>query len=849
MTRLIIRATVLIALCAAYAQAQHAPIYGVGAGTITADKIATDAVGSDELAANSVGTSEVNFNYVASAATTAPIAGGAGGSEGAALTFSLNANGVDASHLAGTLTFADADLLDLAAILGDDTALQGLRLPQAAGGPSANPVSGEGFLAYDTTGDKLRLYTGAAWADVGTTYSAGNDLDLTGTTFDLETVLDTPTTWNIPSGAAMTAGNYQIGRDADGTNQLHFNVPTGAGFELSVNDVAEATLSATSLNLQNNTLDNIGAAGTDFSATGGLTLADTLTISAGQTVGTALTHAPGVGVNGVLVNLGGTLTEAASGTHARMMGLSITAPTLSTAGGATTTDASSVYISGAPSGATRNYGLWIDSGWTRFDGPLDLGAGAAFDTTRVQMGRNASDNMQFNMLIGGLIDWSFSGTSEMNLTPVALTPGTNDGLALGNSSSPLGWSDLFLASGSVIDFAAGDVTITHATDRLTFGGSPVNLLVNATPDDLYGNVLSLFVSSNYVSQYTQSNSISSSFWTGFYSEPENTSTNPGASKNMVGFTAAPETSAASGTIGALRGFIARASVSNAGGTATDVIGYSMEDAISTGTITNQYGIKLPRLAGGDTLNRGYHQDLQTAGTMMQLSADSAAALTGTALTGINVDLNTSVTATTDVDVTNLNLLTPTLTQSAANTTNFRGLNLATAGALVQDTAAGTLDWRGANIQMPNITQTTGTVNSYGLYVNGGTVTSGTQYAAFVDSGITRLDGDVDIDSGTGLVRHNVTEGITASTTQTQGQGALTAEVNEVATVANTNDTVTLPSAVAGYRVVVINNGANTLQIFPASGDNLGVGVDTATTLAAGSNVVYQAYNATNWESI
>lgn len=92
-------------------------------------------------------------------------------------------------------------------------------------------------------------------------------------------------------------------------------------------------------------------------------------------------------------------------------------------------------------------------------------------------------------------------------------------------------------------------------------------------------------------------------------------------------------------------------------------------------------------------------------------------------------------------------------------------------------------------------------------------------------------------------------GITASTTQTQGQGALTADINEVSTVANANDTVTLPTAVAGKEVVIINNGANTLRIFPASGDDLGSGVDTATTLASGSSVRYTAYNATNWVNV
>ena len=99
------------------------------------------------------------------------------------------------------------------------------------------------------------------------------------------------------------------------------------------------------------------------------------------------------------------------------------------------------------------------------------------------------------------------------------------------------------------------------------------------------------------------------------------------------------------------------------------------------------------------------------------------------------------------------------------------------------------------------------------------------------------------------IPHTVTAGITASTTQTQGQQPLTAQLNEVSVVANTNDVVTLPAAVVGRVGTVINNGANTLQIFPASGDNLGAGVDTSTTLASGSNVTFAAYNATNWESI
>ena len=49
-------------------------------------------------------------------------------------------------------------------------------------------------------------------------------------------------------------------------------------------------------------------------------------------------------------------------------------------------------------------------------------------------------------------------------------------------------------------------------------------------------------------------------------------------------------------------------------------------------------------------------------------------------------------------------------------------------------------------------------------------------------------------------------GLTASTTQTQGNGTLTANINEVSTVANSNDTITLQTAKQGLEVSIINNG-------------------------------------------
>ena len=95
---------------------------------------------------------------------------------------------------------------------------------------------------------------------------------------------------------------------------------------------------------------------------------------------------------------------------------------------------------------------------------------------------------------------------------------------------------------------------------------------------------------------------------------------------------------------------------------------------------------------------------------------------------------------------------------------------------------------------------------------------------------------------------SVNAGITADTGSAQGGSPLGADINEISTCANAGDSVTLPSAVAGMEIFIVNNGANSCDVFPASGDNLGAGVDTASALANGSNVTYVSYDSTNWET-
>jgi hypothetical protein len=73
------------------------------------------------------------------------------------------------------------------------------------------------------------------------------------------------------------------------------------------------------------------------------------------------------------------------------------------------------------------------------------------------------------------VDKSGNATLAGAVTAVGLTssaavkPSANDSAALGISTTA--WSDLYLASGGIINWNAGDVTLTHSANTLTFGGA------------------------------------------------------------------------------------------------------------------------------------------------------------------------------------------------------------------------------------------------------------------------------------------------------------------------------------------------------------------------------------------
>ena len=129
------------------------------------------------------------------------------------------------------------------------------------------------------------------------------------------------------------------------------------------------------------------------------------------------------------------------------------------------------------SGVTTN---WTDTDNGTDGDPYDLtitvdaaqtGITSVYNTS-LKVGRDADNLVDFATTDNKII-LRVEGVDEVELVQNALSPVTSDGVALGTGS--LMWSDLFLASASVINFNNGDVTLTHASNTVTLAGGNLAL--------------------------------------------------------------------------------------------------------------------------------------------------------------------------------------------------------------------------------------------------------------------------------------------------------------------------------------------------------------------------------------
>jgi len=95
---------------------------------------------------------------------------------------------------------------------------------------------------------------------------------------------------------------------------------------------------------------------------------------------------------------------------------------------------------------------------------------------------------------------------------------------------------------------------------------------------------------------------------------------------------------------------------------------------------------------------------------------------------------------------------------------------------------------------------------------------------------------------------STTNNVTAGT-NAQGQGALTTDINVITTAAAAPSGVTLPTATTGRRMLIVNKGANAVNVFPATGATIdALAVNTAISIPVNGLLEFSASSTTQWYS-
>jgi hypothetical protein len=95
---------------------------------------------------------------------------------------------------------------------------------------------------------------------------------------------------------------------------------------------------------------------------------------------------------------------------------------------------------------------------------------------------------------------------------------------------------------------------------------------------------------------------------------------------------------------------------------------------------------------------------------------------------------------------------------------------------------------------------------------------------------------------------SVSAAVTAGT-NAQGQGALTADLNVITTASASPSGATLPTPLAGRILVVVNKGANAVNVYPASGGTIdAIAANSPISLPVGGWMEFNASSATQWYS-
>lgn len=256
------------------------------------------------------------------------------------------------------------------------------------------------------------------------------------------------------------------------------------------------------------------------------------------------------------------------------------------------------------------------------------------------------------------------------------------------------------------------------------------------------------------------------------------------------------------------------------------------------------------LSGGPITTSGTLVADWHAGTVASLSGLTLS--TGTLLADWRPGIVTSLSGLTLTSGTLAATGTGTVTQVVAGT-GLNGGTITTSGTLSANWQLGTATTAGSGIALSDGTLSanwqlgTATTLAGGLSLSGGTLTA-TGASIWNAGTVTTLGPNLSLNSGT-LVSDNFAGSISAAGSNQAGATTLTANVNVVTTAAASTGVRLASSPTAGFRQWVLNNGANILSVYPASGGTIdALAANAAASVVSSGRAWFIATTGSTWVS-
>ena len=606
---------------------------------------------------------------------------------------------------------------------------------------------------------------------------------------------------NISIGTGLTTGVLTLGGTAQ-TSAITVGQSTGAQ---TLNLGTGVTAAATTKTV------NLGTGGAASSTTNiniGSSSGGTTTINSGTLVG-ALANQDVFNTIATTVNFAGAATAIAigaasgtltignatiTGTNATTLNLNGASPSIATTSTGTAsvfnTNATTGNLFGAATTATLGY-----TGTAASTTNVSTGAVAAATTKTVNLGTGGAASSTTNINIGS----SSGGTTTIN-------------------------------SGTLVGALANqDIFNTTATTVNAFGAATTLSLGNTATA---AQTVNMFTASTGASTYNIA--------TGATAAATTKTLNIGTGAAVSSTTNVNIGSANGGTTtinsGTLVGGLATQNVFNTVATTVNAFGAATTIAIGAASGTLTIGNATVTATNATTLNlNGASPSIATTST------GTASVFTTNATTGNLFSAATTVT----LGYTGTAASTHNIATGAVAAATTKTVNIGTGGAASSTTNINIGSSNGGTTSISSLvtlTRNTGSTSTTSgtLVVTGGVGISENLYVGGTLNA-TNL-------AYTGTTTSSVSTISAAGSTQGTAT-AITTDLVVVSTVASGTGVV-LPTASAGRRIVIRNNGANTLNVYPGSGAAINaLGANVAFTLETSTTLEFIGFSATQWYTV